>query len=186
MKLQLSRKGFTLVEIMIVVVIIGLLAALAIPAFKKVRNTAVEKTIFNDARQVSSAANQYFTENSVNTITMDKLIGPGAYMASMSSGTLVKQATNTTNLTSTDLWTATGKLAAINVSTEQGNAANSIITLGNLGYDTTLSSSDNIKGATPKGGYAATGTGDNYLSFSVETGQLLRKGITPASAAAIY
>ena len=33
---QSSRRGFTLVEIMIVVVIIGLLAAMAIPAFKRV------------------------------------------------------------------------------------------------------------------------------------------------------
>ena len=60
---QHARKGFTLVEIMIVVVIIGLLAAMAVPAFNKVRQTATEKTILNDLRQLSAAAAQYFLEN---------------------------------------------------------------------------------------------------------------------------
>ncbi len=62
MKLNRSKKGFTLVEIMIVVVIIGLLAAMAIPAFQKVRRNTIGKTIINDARQIGSALAQIATE----------------------------------------------------------------------------------------------------------------------------
>lgn len=62
MKIQRSNKGFTLVEIMIVVVIIGLLAAMAIPAFQKVRTDAFAKTMVNDARQIGAALQQIGTE----------------------------------------------------------------------------------------------------------------------------
>lgn len=65
-----SKKGFTLVEIMIVVVIIGLLAAMAIPAFQKVRENSIKGTMKNDARQIASAAQQYMLEYSLTTVTI--------------------------------------------------------------------------------------------------------------------
>ncbi len=70
MNIRSSNKGFTLVEIMIVVVIIGLLAAMAIPAFQKVRQSSIEKTLTNDAKQIASAANQYYMETGGSTINV--------------------------------------------------------------------------------------------------------------------
>lgn len=63
MNYKRSRKGFTLVEIMIVVVIIGLLASMAVPAFNKVRESARKKAIVNNLRQIASAGQQYLIEN---------------------------------------------------------------------------------------------------------------------------
>jgi type IV pilus assembly protein PilA len=60
---------------MIVVVIIGLLAAMAIPAFQKVRQSSIEKTLTNDAKQLASAANQYFMEFGVSSISVSITAG---------------------------------------------------------------------------------------------------------------
>ena len=57
------RAGFTLVEIMIVVVIIGILAALAIPAFQRVRERSMAARYTNDFRQFESAFQRYALEN---------------------------------------------------------------------------------------------------------------------------
>jgi type IV pilus assembly protein PilA len=70
-----SNKGFTLVEIMIVVVIIGLLAAMAIPAFQKVRQSSQDKAVLNNLRQLSAAADQFFLENGVSTVLSANLVG---------------------------------------------------------------------------------------------------------------
>ena len=79
-----SKKGFTLVEIMIVVVIIGLLAAMAIPAFQRVRQNSRVSAMDNDARQLASAAQQYMLENSTTTVTVSYTTTTGAIGAPLS------------------------------------------------------------------------------------------------------
>jgi len=92
-----SKKGFTLVEIMIVVVIIGLLAAMAIPAFQKVRRDSIKKTMVNDARILMNAAQQYFMDKAVTTIDSTVLVGSATsnYIKALSKGNTVTPATLT-------------------------------------------------------------------------------------------
>ena len=66
-KLTTKRAGFTLVEIMIVVAIIALLAAIAVPGFLRARKRSQASKIINDLRLISSAMDQYAIETNKTT-----------------------------------------------------------------------------------------------------------------------
>ena len=68
----MNKKGFTLVEIMIVVAIIGLLAAIAIPSFMRARQSSQATGCINNLRQIDAAKDQYAMEKG---LTNGALIG---------------------------------------------------------------------------------------------------------------
>ena len=66
-KLHRNHAGFTLVEIMIVVAIIALLAAIAVPGFLRARKRSQASKILNDLRMIDAAVDQYAIETNRTT-----------------------------------------------------------------------------------------------------------------------
>jgi prepilin-type N-terminal cleavage/methylation domain-containing protein len=89
MKQNTSRKhGFTLVEIMIVVAIIGLLAAIAIPNFVRARTTSQKNACINNLRQIDGAKQQWALENKAATNASPVATDIQPYMGRGTGGTL--------------------------------------------------------------------------------------------------
>jgi len=62
-----KKKGFTLIEIMIVVMIIGILLAIAVPNFVRARETSRASSCAANLKQINSAKEQYAMENRLGT-----------------------------------------------------------------------------------------------------------------------
>jgi type IV pilus assembly protein PilA len=71
------NKGFTLVEILIIFVIIGILAAIAIPQFIAYRSRAIDAQLKSDLRNAAVAVESYFTKKSVYPASVAEIEGYG-------------------------------------------------------------------------------------------------------------
>ena len=83
LKTRWGRKGFTLVEIMIVVLIIGILLAIAVPNFIKARETSRTKSCIANLKQIDAAKEQWAMENkktTTDTPAMTDLVGSANYL----------------------------------------------------------------------------------------------------------
>jgi prepilin-type N-terminal cleavage/methylation domain-containing protein len=77
-----NKSGFTLVEIMIVVAIIGLLAAIAIPNFVRARSTSQMNACINNLRQIDGAAQEWALETKQATNALPAFTDISSYLKS--------------------------------------------------------------------------------------------------------
>ena len=113
MKNRTSRKsGFTLVEIMIVVAIIGLLAAIAIPNFVRARTQSQKNACINNLRQIDGAVQQWALENKAAATASPGFTDISSYLKNQvvcpSGGTTFANSYTINGVTNKPTCTATG------------------------------------------------------------------------------
>ena len=77
-----KKEGFTLVELLIVIAIIAILAAIAIPQFTKYKNRAYDSELASDAKNAYTASIAYLTDNPNETIDALIKLQNGGYSKS--------------------------------------------------------------------------------------------------------
>lgn len=110
-----KNRGFTLVEIMIVVVIIALLVAIAIPAFERARKNSHVSALVNDMRNLEHGADQYYIEAGKSAVPIARLVGLNNYVKKVKFNVShYEPATLTRNITSMSGTSPAGYTAAYN------------------------------------------------------------------------
>ncbi len=110
-----KERGFTLIELMIVIAIIGILSAIAIPQFNKYRTRALNNTALSDLKHAINAQEAYMAENSVYTDSISDLQSYGF----RSSSNVTLQITSSSDLYTMMTWHQSGD-RTYSVSSEQG------------------------------------------------------------------
>jgi type IV pilus assembly protein PilA len=113
MKFKKGQKGFTLIELMIVIAIIGILAAIAIPQFTSYRQRGFNAAVQADLRNAATAQEAYYTDGQVYTSANGDLTSRG--FTPSSNVTLTVTGADTQGYTMTGVhasgittWTLTG------------------------------------------------------------------------------
>ena len=97
-----NQKGFTLIELMIVIAIIGILAAIAIPQFSAYRKRSYNSAAQSDLRNAATAQEAYFVDFQIYTSTIGNLAGAtyGLYTSQNVTAAVVSANVTTYQMTS--------------------------------------------------------------------------------------